>query len=151
MPVSSVLMRIILLPTPCATAQSKQHLFIYSALMRQIFQASAICVHIPGTVLLNHTVPRQNTVPVFEASSSSGCVVSVVQPCFINTNLSPATHFTLARQPFHFIPALCKLISAPTDFAPAQTTQKKLRREKNLCAVLCHLPIQHNLMLEHFT
>lgn len=73
--------------------------------------------------------------------------IAEVWPCFINTDLSPATHFTLARQPFHFIPGLCKLASMPTDFAPAQTTQKLWcweEPEKSLCAVLCHLPIQHN-------
>lgn len=63
------------------------YLFTLS-LIKQISQA--VCVHVPGTVLPNHTVPRQNRVSVCKGSSSSGCVVSEVQPCF-TTNL-PAVH-----------------------------------------------------------
>lgn len=123
----------------------QQHLFIYSALIKEIFQESAVCVCIPGSVLPNHTAPGQNTVPVCEGSSSSGCVVSEVQPYFVNTHLPPATHFRLARQPFRFIPALC----IDTYWFCTCTKTQKLwcwgEWEKRLCAVLCHLPVQHNL------
>lgn len=74
-----------------------------------------------------------------------------VWPCLQWTlMLSLVTYFTLAPQPFHFIPCLCRLTSIPTDFASAQMMQKLhteeiSERKACLTAGPCHLPIHHNL------